>query len=118
MSRTYRRKNEPIPHYYLNDSVKILSENEYINYQGFQYRYIVARIPIRRDMSTREAKLDVTMYRSDKSNRAKNNWTGKALNFYVQKPYRVEVRRQLSNFKKYDDYEVVLRSRPKKGWCD
>ena len=116
MSKTYRRKFENLPYWMKQESIEILGEPRQSYYSNKIITPVIGRLPKPRDLTTKEAKRDIALYHSDARKWRNGQWPGWALNLYVQKPYRIEVRRQLSNFKKDKDYEVTLRSKPKKSY--
>jgi hypothetical protein len=115
MSRTYRRKNAEKPWWLYLETVYIYSDKEYVSpYSGISRKIMLGSVRVARDMNTKEAIREKAIYYSDSYQGG--GWTSKGLTLAVQKPYRMECKRQLSNFKKDDDYPVILRSKPKKPW--
>jgi hypothetical protein len=108
MSRTYRRKSGEKPTWLGIDWVDCYKPNGHWSHM----------VRIKLDPKSKQAVKELAKYHSDSWYKHSSQWPGWALAKYVQKPYRVETRRQLSNFKKDNEYEVTLRSIPKKSWWD
>ena len=104
MSRTYRRKNLPIPRWVTREYIRI--ENS--------YRFMFVQIEPQTD---KYAKL-IAKYRSDAgTNNCKEPGPSWFRNLYTERPQRREAKRQLQKFKQDPTFEVMLNKKdPLEYW--
>lgn len=103
MSRTYRFKKDKWRIKY----DRVLEDC----YWGYSPRWV------RLDPNSEEAKQRLAEFHSD-AKKHTMRWNGPSWfhNFYAQRPYRMAAKRELYNFTKYDDYEVLILDKPKRQW--
>ena len=108
MARTYRRKSGDIPNW-------ILRPYEYIRSTEYHWGYY-----LRKDISpkSKEGKKILANYHSDAFGKPSWSWPGWGIANFVQKPYRRHCASEIKKALRDPDYEVVLRSKPRKGYWD
>lgn len=109
MSRTVRRKNVPLPSWMKTDIVNIR------NPLGYIVGWII--VPLKEnDPLLKKYELD---FRRDSDKYKKRSiWPGWAITEYIQRPYRRASRIELNRYIRDSLHEVIIPSKPKKGWWD
>lgn len=94
MSRTYRRKNLPIPYYVKQELVRIA-----------RFRWVWADI----DPESKEYKKKIAKHYSDKGTlKFKEPGPAWFRSIFTERPQRREAKRELQKFLKDEEYEVML----------
>ena len=110
MSRTYRRKNRPIPRWVTQERFRIFRiENSY-RFAHFMYVQIEPQ-------TDKYAKL-IAKYRSDAgTHNSREPGPSWFRNLYTERPQRREAKRQLQKFKQDPTFEVMLNKKdPLEYW--
>lgn len=112
MSRTVRRK-QGYGWSYGNRSLWRDILSEHVRIPG---TWCYVDVPI--DPHSKEGKKRIARFHSDADYHRSNRGPGWWINEFVQVPYRQDSRRQIQKWMKDEDYEIIIRDKPKRDYWD
>ncbi len=107
MSRTYRHRHKKDTSTFFTDYFWVLQEWDCSSYHHKKVRI---------DPKSKEGKKKLALFKAIPYRSSRG--PGWCINQFVQKPYRVKSKTEISNFIKNSDYEVIIESKPKRPWWD
>lgn len=111
MSRTYRRMTGDEPRWILREWIEVERPPK----PGLSTWYQVAHYL---DRKSKKGRKELARYHSDAGVRSRCVWPSWATRFYIQKPYRQKCRAEIHKVLKDPDYEIVIRSKPRRWYWD